>query len=70
MSTRETFQQPIERSRRFLEECWAELKKVNWPSRDETRAATIAVVIGVAVVAIYLGVIDLFFQMLIQRVLS
>lgn len=70
MSTRETFQQPIERSRRFLEECWAELKKVHWPSRDETRAATIAVVIGVAVVAVYLGVIDLLFQMFIQRVLS
>ena len=70
MSTRETFQQPIERSRRFLEECLAELKKVNWPSRDETRAATIAVIVGVAVVAIYLGIIDLFFQTLIQRVLG
>lgn len=70
MSTRETFQRPIERSRQFLEECSAELKKVHWPTRDETNAATVAVIIGVAVMALYLGVVDLAFQMLIQRVLG
>ena len=53
-----------------MEECWAELKKVHWPTRDETRAATIAVVIGVGVMALYLGVIDMVFQLLIRRVLS
>lgn len=70
MTTREILQRPIERSRTFLEECLAELKKVHWPTRDETRAATIAVIIGVAVMAVYLGVIDLVFQVIIQRVLS
>ncbi len=70
MTTRETFQRPIERSRAFLEECLAELKKVHWPTREETRAATIAVIIGVAVMAAYLGAVDLVFQMIIQRVLS
>ncbi len=70
MTTRETLQRPIARSREFLEECLAELKKVHWPTRDDTRAATIAVIIGVAVMAVYLGVVDLVFQMVIQRVLS
>jgi len=70
MTIREFFQRPTEHSRQFLDECWAELKKVHWPTRDETRAATIAVVIGVGVMALYLGVVDLVFQMIIQRVLS
>jgi preprotein translocase subunit SecE len=70
MTIREFFQRPTEHSRQFLDECWAELKKVHWPTRDETRAATIAVVIGVAVMALYLGVVDLVFQVIIQRVLS
>jgi len=70
MTIREFFQRPTEHSRQFMEECWAELKKVHWPTRDETRAATIAVVIGVGVMALYLGVIDMVFQLLIRRVLS
>ena len=70
MTTRETLQRPIERSREFLEECWAELKKVHWPTRDETRAATIAVIIGVAVMALFLGVVDFALQFLLARVLS
>jgi len=70
MTTRETLQRPIERSRAFLEECWAELKKVHWPTREETRAATIAVIIGVAVMALFLGVVDYALQAIIQRVLS
>ncbi len=70
MTTPEIFQRPIERSRTFLEECWAELKKVHWPTRDETRAATIAVIIGVAVMALYLGIVDYILQSLIQRVLT
>jgi preprotein translocase subunit SecE len=70
MTTREILQRPIERSRAFLEECWAELKKVHWPTREETRAATIAVIIGVAVMALFLGVVDFALQAIIQRVLS
>ena len=70
MTTRETLQRPIERSREFLEECWAELKKVHWPTREETRVATIAVIIGVTVMALFLGVVDYALQAIIQRVLS
>jgi len=64
------WKQPIVRSRAFLEECWAELRKVHWPTREETRAATIAVIIGVIVVGAYLGVIDAILSFVFTRVLS
>jgi len=70
MNLPEPVRQPVERSREFLQECWAELKKVHWPTRDETRAATIAVIVGVAVVALYLGLVDFVLSLVIQRVLS
>lgn len=70
MNTPDTIKRPVERSREFLEECWAELKKVHWPTREETRAATIAVVIGVTVLALYLGLVDFLLSLLIQRILG
>jgi preprotein translocase subunit SecE len=58
------------RSREFLNECWAELRKVHWPTREETRAATIAVIVGVVVVSVYLGVVDWMLSSVITRVLE
>jgi preprotein translocase subunit SecE len=60
----------ISRSRRFLEECWAELKKVTWPTRAETRGATIAVTVGVLIVATYLWAVDFVFSTIIKQVLD
>ena len=70
MNLPEPLQKPVTRSQEFLQECWSELKKVHWPGREETRAATIAVIVGVAVVALYLGLVDLVLHLVIQRVLS
>jgi len=58
MNALESLKQPVTRSRQFLEECWIELKKVHWPNRKETQAATVVVIIGVVIVALYLGVVD------------
>jgi len=66
----EPLKQPVTRSREFLEECWAELKKVHWPTRGETQAATIAVVVSVVLVSLFLGVVDFILSWLIGRVLS
>jgi preprotein translocase subunit SecE len=65
-SIREWFRRAPE----FLNECWAELKKVHWPTREGTRAATIAVVTGVIVVSLYLGVVDWMLSTVITRVLD
>jgi preprotein translocase subunit SecE len=66
----EPLKQPIVRSREFLEECWSELKKVAWPTRAETQAATIAVVVSVVIVALFLGLVDFVLSWLIGRILS
>lgn len=60
----------INRSREFVEECWAEVKKVTWPTRTETRGATIAVTVGVLIVATYLWAVDFLFSTLIKQVLD
>lgn len=70
MNAGESLKQPVQRAREFFEECWSELKKVNWPSRKETQAATIAVIVGVVVVSAYLGVIDFVLARLVQAVLG
>jgi preprotein translocase subunit SecE len=70
MDALDSIKQPVSRSREFLEECWAEVKKVHFPSRKETQAATLAVILGVVIVALYLGAVDLVISWLIRRVLS
>jgi preprotein translocase subunit SecE len=70
MNALESLKQPVTRSREFLEECWAELKKVHWPSRKETQAATLVVIIGVVVVAVYLGLVDFVLSWVIRRALG
>ncbi len=50
----------------FLREAKAELLKVNWPTKKQTIAYTIAV-IGVSIaVAAFLGVLDYFFNYLLK----
>jgi preprotein translocase subunit SecE len=70
MDALETVKQPINRSVEFLQECWAEVKKVHFPTRRETQAATIVVIIGVTIIALYLGFVDFVLSWVIHRVLS
>lgn len=57
-----------QRLSKFLREVRAELRKVVWPSRDEVKNNTIAVVVLVVLVAIALGIVDLAFGRLINAV--
>jgi preprotein translocase subunit SecE len=59
----------VPRSVTFLQEVWAELKKVHWPSRKETYAATAVVLIVVGIVALFLGAVDLALSTVIQAIL-
>jgi preprotein translocase SecE subunit len=56
-------------SRRFIAECWAELKKVDWPGQRQVLTGTVVVLIACAIVGTYLWVADLVFQPLVERVL-
>ena len=53
----------------WLEEIVAELKKVSWPSRDETMYLTMVVIVVSLSVGLVLGGIDIFFNWLIDRIL-
>jgi preprotein translocase subunit SecE len=70
MNALESLKQPVTRSREFLEESWSELKKVHFPSRKETQAATIVVIVGVVIVALYLGLVDVVLSWIVHRALS
>lgn len=58
------------RSITFLQEVWAELKKVHWPTRKETYAATGVVLVIVALIAFFLGLVDLLLSQVVQTVLG
>ena len=43
----------------FIQESFAELKKVTWPSRDEIVASTKVVLVSTILIAAVLGLVDL-----------
>jgi preprotein translocase SecE subunit len=53
----------------FLASCWAELKRVQWPDRDTLVQASAVTVVFVAVMAAYLGALDLLFDFLVKRII-
>ncbi len=54
---------------RWMEDIVSELKKVSWPSRDETIYLTTVVIVVAVAVGMLLGGIDIFFNWLIDRLL-
>ena len=56
------------RSRRYVGEVVTELKKVTWPNRAQLFQATAVVLIFVAIVAVYLGDIDVLMSSLVDAI--
>ncbi|MEK7541701.1 MAG: preprotein translocase subunit SecE [Patescibacteria group bacterium] len=56
----------VERAITFLKESRVELKKVKWPSREETARYTLAVIAASAVLAAYLGALDYILQLVLN----
>lgn len=54
----------------FFKEAWQELKKVYWPSRNETYAATLVVIIVVVLISVYLAAVDLALTKAIQAIVG
>jgi preprotein translocase subunit SecE len=55
----------VTRIRRFIEESWSELKKVTWPTREQTRNLTVLVFVISAVVGAYIAVFDALFTQVV-----
>jgi preprotein translocase subunit SecE len=51
----------------YFKNSYAELRKVNWPSRQQAIKHTVAVVVFSAVLAVFLGMIDFILSWLLQR---
>ncbi|MDZ7611157.1 MAG: preprotein translocase subunit SecE [Candidatus Moranbacteria bacterium] len=51
----------------FIKQAKEELKKVSWPSREQTIRYTLIVIAVSLVVAAFLGFLDLFFSTLIDK---
>ena len=54
----------------FLKESYGELKKVNWPSRDDVVSQTIIVVVSLIIVSASLAVIDFLSFNLIEKIIT
>ena len=59
----------IARLIQYLKETRQELKKVNWPSRQETIRFTVIVVVFSAAVSLFLGGFDALFGFILSRFL-
>ncbi len=53
----------------FLANVKGELKKVTWPTRKDTYASTLVVIVLVLAVAVFLWAVDSVLSMLIQLIL-
>jgi preprotein translocase subunit SecE len=53
----------------FLQEIIAELRKVSWPTRQETAYLTMVVIVVALAAGIVLGGVDIFFNWLIDKLL-
>jgi preprotein translocase subunit SecE len=56
--------------RSFLQESRSELKKVDWPTRNETIRFTIFVIVLSLIVAVFLGILDFGFVFLLKNVFA
>jgi|SRR5215471_14131962 len=52
----------------FVQESWAELKKVDWPGQSQVIQATTVVLLACAIVGVYLWGADLVLKRLVERV--
>ncbi|HBH45962.1 MAG: preprotein translocase subunit SecE [Candidatus Jacksonbacteria bacterium RIFOXYC2_FULL_44_29] len=51
----------------YFQSARVELKKVTWPNREEIVQKTILVIVISVAIAIYLGLLDYIFTLLLQR---
>ena len=57
----------MERLITFIKEARIELKKVTWPTRQDTINSTISVIVVSAGIALFLGILDFLFQSVLDK---
>jgi preprotein translocase subunit SecE len=54
----------------FFREVRVEIKKVTWPTRKETIASTIVVLITTIIIGAFLGIVDFFLSTGVEKILT
>ncbi|MGB5985010.1 MAG: preprotein translocase subunit SecE [Desulfobacterales bacterium] len=60
----------FDRAKQFLREVKVELKKVTWPTRQQTLGSTVVVIILVLLIAAFLGIVDTLLSSLVRLVMQ
>jgi preprotein translocase subunit SecE len=60
----------IESAKEFFEQSKVELKKVTWPTKQETVRTGVAVLVFSVIMALYLGVVDFALSKIVALILS
>jgi preprotein translocase subunit SecE len=60
----------VHRLQRYLQQSWAELGKVVWPTREQAIRLTIAVVVFSLVLAAFIGIIDYVYTLGLQNLIN
>ena len=55
-------------SRRFIAECWGELKKVEWPTQSHLIQGTVVVLVACIIVGFYIWVCDIVSKNVVQDI--
>ena len=70
MADKRIAHQPQNVVRNFFRETVGELRKVNWPTRQEATNLTVIVLIVIFVMAVFLGALDIMFAEFFKLILA
>ncbi len=65
-----TFMGKLSWIKNYLDLSYIELKKVTWPTKKETKTTSIVVFVFVAIMSIFLGLVDLGLSKIIALILT
>jgi len=60
----------LDKTKKFLQSVWLELKKVSWPDKKELIDSTIVVIVAIIILGAVVAVVDQITSMLINKILS
>jgi preprotein translocase subunit SecE len=59
----------VERKTNFIQESWAELKKVEWPGQNQVIQGTVVVLVACIIVGVYLWLNDQLWKQFVEKIL-
>ncbi|MEI7905519.1 MAG: preprotein translocase subunit SecE [Candidatus Firestonebacteria bacterium] len=60
----------LKRIKQFIAETVTEMKKVSWPSREELIGSTVVVFAVVAILSLYIGVLDVAISKILEIIVT